>query len=125
MKLKETWWSMWSQERTQPQVTSKVLSMAMDFMLTSIPIADGDFELLMTNLTIPQGSRNGDSVCFNVTIIGDNVLEDDETFTVELTTITQDVVVDGSGSVTITILHDGDCKQSTINFNCSETAYDV
>lgn len=65
---------------------------------------------MMLNLTIPRGSRDGDSVCFNVTIIGDNVLEQDETLTVELSTITQDVTISGADSITITILHDGDCK---------------
>ncbi len=48
--------------------------------------AGSDYVAASVGLTFPAGSTNGDMQCLNISIIDDSVLEDNETFTVTLTT---------------------------------------
>ena len=59
-------------------------------------------------LTIPSSSAVGDSTCQSVTIVGDDVLESDEIFTVILYPVNPEDSINGSSTSTVTILNDGD-----------------
>lgn len=59
-------------------------------------------------LTIPSSSVVGDSTCQSVTIVGDDVLESDEIFTVILYPMNPEDSITGSNTSTVTILNDGD-----------------
>ena len=52
----------------------------------------------------PVGSATGDIQCINITIIGDDILEDDETFTVMNTEETVDFDLQADDEETITIV---------------------
>ena len=59
-----------------------------------------------SNPTLPHGS----SVCQTISIVGDNVMEEDETFTVVVVPINNLDEITGPSSVTITISDEGDGK---------------
>lgn len=59
-----------------------------------------------TNPTLPTGS----SICQTISIIGDNVMEEDETFRVVVVPVNNLDEITGPSSVTITISDDGDGK---------------
>ena len=59
-------------------------------------------------LTFPSTSVVGDTVCQQYTIIGDDVKEADETFTVSVTPANSIDIIDGADQVTVTITDDGD-----------------
>jgi len=63
-------------------------------------------------LTILSSSVVGDSVCRSVTIVGDDVLESDEIFTVILYPVNPEDSIMGSNTSTVTILNDGDGMSS-------------
>ena len=63
----------------------------------------------------PQNSPVGSSVCQTVTIIGDDIMEDDETFTVNMVPENDNDDIEGSTSVTITI----SSEPSDSTLNCS------
>ncbi len=58
------------------------------------------------SLSFDSTNRNGDLFCFEVTIIGDDTIEQNETFRIMLTSSTGDTV--DPNEVTITLIHDGD-----------------
>ena len=66
-----------------------------------------DFALLRNSLTFQDNARLNDEECFQVLIIGDNFIEVDEVFHVNLSTRFPDLLGDPS-TATITISHDGD-----------------
>ena len=57
----------------------------------------------------PETARQDDMKCFQVLIIGDNFIEVDEVFHVNISTFFPDLIGD-PGSATVTINHDGDSK---------------
>ncbi len=57
---------------------------------------------------IPSTTRSIDLACYNLTIIGDDDQELNETFMVTASTINDADQIYGSDTVTITILQDGD-----------------
>ena len=64
-----------------------------------------DYDAITTSRTFLYVSMNGDMECANVTIIDDNALELDETFTVTLNTSEPTVTLD-TNATTITITDD-------------------
>lgn len=68
-----------------------------------------DFVLLNDLLTFPEDSRPADEKCFQVLVLGDNFIETDEMFAINISTFFPDLI--GSpGSVLVTISRDGDSK---------------
>ena len=61
-----------------------------------------------TVVTFPSTSVVGDTVCQQYTIIGDDVKEADETFTVSVSPVNSIDIIDGADQVTVTIPDDGD-----------------
>ena len=61
-------------------------------------------------VTFPSTSEVGDTVCQRYTIIGDDVKEADETFTVSVSPVNSIDIIDGADQVTVTIPDDGDCE---------------
>ena len=53
-------------------------------------------------------SDNRATYCFTVTVIGDDTIEQNETFAIVLTSSTGDNVKDNASQVDVTLLHDGD-----------------
>lgn len=68
-----------------------------------------DFALLSDSVTLPSNARMGDMRCFDVLIIGDNIIETDEIFRITISTLFPDFLGDPS-SATITVTRDGDGK---------------
>lgn len=62
-------------------------------------------------LTIPSAATPGAVVCQAITVIGDDIMEEDESFTVTVTPQNSNDDITGSTTVTITIPDDGDGKQ--------------
>ena len=73
------------------------------FLNFSTALADSDYIAASMNITFTSGSPVGNMVCFNVTIIDDNVIENDEAFTVTLSLLSTGEQI---GQTTITIIHD-------------------
>lgn len=71
--------------------------------------AMNDFNLLSNTVTFQDNARENDRACFQVLIIGDNFIETDETFHVNLSTNFPDILGDPN-SATVTVRHDGDGK---------------
>jgi len=61
-------------------------------------------------VTLLSTSVVGDTVCQQYTIIGDDVKEADETFTVSVSPVNSIDIIDGADQVTVTIPDDGDCE---------------
>ena len=55
------------------------------------------------NTTFTSGSPVGNMICLNVTIINDNVIENDEAFTVTLSLLSTGEPI---GQTRVTIIHD-------------------
>ena len=66
--------------------------------------AGGDYLSFSTTLTFPAGSGAGSSQCTDVQILADDLVEDDESFTITATLVISnpDITV-GQGSGTVTI----------------------
>lgn len=68
-----------------------------------------DYEpLANAMLSIPSSTMQGASVCRNVTIIGDDAQEGDETFMVIISLVNPLDSIMGPDTVTVTIKDDGD-----------------
>ena len=61
------------------------------------------------SITFPDTAREGDSMLFQVLVLGDNFIETDEVFSVNISSFFPDVIGDPS-SASVTIIHDGDSK---------------
>ena len=66
-------------------------------------MSDSDYASVSSDEIFPSGSTDGDTACVNITILDDDILEGDHTFTVTLTTLDPDVML-GSNEATITII---------------------
>ena len=64
--------------------------------------AESDYRNMTEELTFPSFSSNGTVMTINVAIIGDEIVEMDETFSVVLTAQTSDM----NSTFTITIIND-------------------
>lgn len=65
--------------------------------------------LLNDFVTFPEASRPDDQNCFQAVVLGDNFIETDEVFAINISTFFPDLI--GSpGSVLVTISRDGDSK---------------
>ena len=71
-------------------------------MCTVSSIGSGDFQINPT-LTIPS-SPTAHSVCHQITIIGDDIVEGDETLIITVSVANTNDVINGSDVVTVTIL---------------------
>ena len=60
-------------------------------------------------IIIPNATTVGEAVCTNITILGDDIKEGNETFTITVLVISPDSIR-GPNTTTITIVDDGDCK---------------
>ena len=80
-------------------------------------VDESDFAPIERNITITSESLQNNRVCFEVTIIGDNINEPDETFRVEISANSPDMVQIGQRQATIRIIHDGDCKYLHFRYN--------
>lgn len=69
-------------------------------------------------MSFPEDARQNDVECFQLLIIGDNFIEIDEVFRVNLSTFYPDLVGD-PGSATVTIIHDGDSKTNKCTLSLS------
>ena len=76
-------------------------------------IGKDDFALLSNSVTFANNARQGDQQCFRVLIIGDNFIETDEVFRVNISTFFSDFVGNPSSTI-ITVTRDGDGKIKTI-----------
>ena len=70
-----------------------------------LPTADGDFTTVTQTLIFTIGSNSGDTLCIDVAIHDDTIVETDQTFTVEIIN-TPLVVVPGEQATTVTIIDD-------------------
>ena len=78
----------------------------MDFLFTSV------------NLTILENTTMGDPLCVNVTILADDTLEDNETFTVSIMSLSDNSDVLEPSDITITIVdEDGMCVHVCVCVN--------
>ena len=68
-------------------------------------IGSGDYQTNPT-LTIPSSTAVGNSVCHQITIIGDDIVEGDETLIITISVANTNDVINGSDVVTVTILDD-------------------
>ena len=68
-----------------------------------------DFILLNDSISFPVNSRINDMEPFYVLILGDNFIEIDEMFAINISTVFPDIIGD-PGSAIVTINHDGDSK---------------
>ena len=68
-----------------------------------------DFILLNDSVTFPVNSRINDMEPFYVQILGDNFIEIDEMFSINISTVFPDIIGD-PGSAIVTINRDGDSK---------------
>ena len=75
-----------------------------------------DFIPLNESITFPDNAREGDSISFQILVIGDNFVETNEVFTVNISSFFPDVIGDPS-SATVTIIHDGDSKTSNESYS--------
>ena len=66
-----------------------------------------DFQLLFDQIVIPSTTAVGTSVCQSITILGDTVEEEDETFTVTAS-VTSPNTITQPDTFTVTIVDDGD-----------------
>ena len=69
-------------------------------------------------LTIPAAASPGTLVCRSITVIGDDIMEGDESFTVTVSPQNANDDITGSVTVTITIPDDGDGTQLTFLHCC-------
>ena len=69
-------------------------------------MSDIDYQAFAMNLTFPVNSVNGTVQCFNVTIIEDNVVENDEMFIITQVLVTTGlgVTIGNNTITTITII---------------------
>jgi len=94
-------------ERWQPR-TVKALTQH-NFVSLCLHVGSDDFTPLEpTALTFPATSEVGDTVCQQYTIIGDNVREADETFTISVTAVNSVDIITNQEVVSVTITDDGD-----------------
>ena len=66
-------------------------------------IESGDYQTSQF-LTIPSLATVGNSVCHQITIIGDDIAEVDETLTIAISVANSNDVINGSDIITVTIL---------------------
>ena len=64
---------------------------------------ESDYTNISSDEVFPFGSTDNDTACVNITIMDDDILEGDHTFTVTLTTLDPDVML-GNHETTITII---------------------
>ena len=57
-----------------------------------------------------SSASNGTIVCHNITILGDDIKEEDETFRVTLTTAAELDTIEGDDHITLNIIADGKCN---------------
>ena len=60
-----------------------------------------DFNVVSSSVTIPAGQRNG---CVQYEILMDNVVEGNETFTAQISTVTTGAVIGNPSSTVVTII---------------------
>ena len=63
-------------------------------------------------VTFPSTSVVGDTVCQQYTIIGDDVREADETFTISVTAVNSVDIITGQNEISVTIMDDGDGEKT-------------
>ena len=63
-------------------------------------------EVNMTSVVFPVGSENNDTLCVNITIMDDNLIEGDEVFTVTVMSAFDTSQTIGIGVTDVTILDD-------------------
>ncbi len=71
-------------------------------------MADGDFDILTMPVVFLPGSPDGDTVCVNVTVLADAMVERVMNFTVELTLDTVGDSLSLGNDATLVVLVDSD-----------------
>ena len=84
-----------------------------------ITLGTGDFQLLPDQIIIPSTEALNTLVCQNITILGDTVEEENETFTVRAS-VTSPNTITQPDTFTVTIVDDGD---SMFNKTIDTTVY--
>ena len=72
-------------------------------------IGSGDYQTNL-NPTIPSSTAEGDSVCIDITIVGDDIVEGEESLILNVSVANTNDVIDGGDIVTVTI-EDNDGKR--------------
>ena len=62
--------------------------------ITHLGLTDLDFVGLSSVEVFFSGSRNGDTTCVDITIIDDNILEVEQIFTLTLSTVNENVILE-------------------------------
>ena len=90
----------------------RVLSYPHPMILVHISyVGANDFSLLASEvLTIPSTAAVSTAVCLDITVPGDMMVEDNETFTISVETSNPNDVIMGPNTATITIV-DNDSKE--------------
>ena len=67
-----------------------------------------DFDAVIHEIVFPVGSSDGSEICFNVTILRDNISETNQFFMLRLRILTPTVfsIADDGGIATVTIIDD-------------------
>ena len=84
-----------------------VISMIVFIQVLIFTAGPSDFRLLSDQIIIPSTTAVGTLVCQPITILGDTVEEEDETFTVTASVTSPDTITQPD-TFTVTIIDDGD-----------------
>ena len=83
-----------------------------------------DFVGLSTVEVFPSGSSDGDTICVNITIIDDNILEGEQIFTLTLSTADKNVIL-GEAEAVISIIDQFNGSSFIQNVRCHDGLYAV
>ena len=84
-----------------------VIGMIVFIQVLIFTAGPSDFQLLSNQIIIPSTTAVGTPVCQPITILGDTVEEEDETFTVTASVTSPDTITQPD-TITVTIVDDGD-----------------
>jgi hypothetical protein len=87
-------------------------------LLYNSTLAGEDYEAIHETRSFPINSNNGARVCFNITVLDDNVLEGDQYFIAQLESSENNVVIH-TPYIKITIGDNESESCDTIMYSCS------
>lgn len=83
----------------------EVTSTSRNVLIGAASVDDGDFLPFMMTLTFPSGSSDGNMACANITVLSDNMVEFEESLSVELNLENEmDSLSIGNRSTTVKLL---------------------
>ena len=78
-------------------------------------VSDGDYSFLTANLMYTQSLDLNQTLCVNITILEDEILENNENFVVLISSADSSVITGPQSTVTI-INNDGECSNLSISY---------